>query len=111
MGTFTTRNQQWLSPNNLQIFADAIHDKGAPLENYCGFVDKTVRPIYRPIENQRIVYNGHKKVHTIKSQSLVAPSDLMANLFGPVEGRTQPAIVCSKSTIETLEQGVKYVQS
>ena len=111
MGTFTTRNQQWLSPNNLQIFADAIHDKGAPLENYCGFVDKTVRPIYRPIENQRIVYNGHKKVHTIKFQSLVAPSGLMANLFGPVEGRTQPAIVCSKSTIETLEQGVKYVQS
>ena len=111
MGTFTTRNQQWLSPNNLQIFADAIHDKGAPLENYCGFVDKTVRPIYRPIENQRIVYNVHKKVHTIKFQSLVAPSGLMANLFGPVEGRTQPAIVCSKSTIETLEQGVKYVQS
>ena len=24
---------------------------------------------------------------------------------------TQPAIVCSKLTIETLEQGVKYVQS
>ena len=23
----------------------------------------------------------------------------------------QPAITCSKSTIETLEQGVKYVQS
>ena len=25
--------------------------------------------------------------------------------------RTQPAITCSKLTIETLEQGVKYVQS
>ena len=24
---------------------------------------------------------------------------------------TQPAITCSKLTIETLEQGVKYVQS
>ena len=24
---------------------------------------------------------------------------------------TQPAILCSKLTIETLEQGVKYVQS
>ena len=24
---------------------------------------------------------------------------------------TQPAIICSKLTIETLEQGVKYVQS
>ena len=110
MGTFTARNQQWLSPNNLQIFADAIHDKGAPLENYWGFVDGTVRPIYRPGKNQRIIYNGHKKVHTIKFQSLVAPSGQIANLFGPVETRTQPAIVCSKSTIETLGQGV-YVQS
>ena len=26
-------------------------------------------------------------------------------------GQTQPAIKCSKLTIETLEQGVKYVQS
>ena len=26
-------------------------------------------------------------------------------------GFTQPAITCSKLTIETLEQGVKYVQS
>ena len=25
--------------------------------------------------------------------------------------RTQPAFICSKLTIETLEQGVKYVQS
>ena len=25
--------------------------------------------------------------------------------------KTQPAIACSKLTIETLEQGVKYVQS
>ena len=27
------------------------------------------------------------------------------------EGQTQPAITCSKLTIEILEQGVKYVQS
>ena len=27
------------------------------------------------------------------------------------EEQTQPAIACSKLTIETLEQGVKYVQS
>ena len=26
-------------------------------------------------------------------------------------GQTQPAFTCSKLTIETLEQGVKYVQS
>ena len=31
--------------------------------------------------------NGHKKVHAIKFQSVVAPNGLIANLFGPVEGR------------------------
>ena len=84
---FTTMNQQWLSPNNLQVFANAIHDKGAPLENCWGFVDGTVRPLCRPGENQRIMYNGHKKVHAIKFQSVVEPNGLIANLFGPVEGR------------------------
>ena len=58
-----------------------------PLENCWGFVDGTVRPLCRPGENQRIMYNGHKKVHAIKFQSVVEPNGLIANLFGPVEGR------------------------
>ena len=33
---------------------------------------------------------------------------LNGNVFSEL---TQPAIACSKLTIETLEQGVKYVQS
>ena len=33
------------------------------------------------------MYNGRKKVHVIKFQSVVAPNDVIANLFGPVEGR------------------------
>ena len=33
---FTTMNQQWLSPNNLQVFANAIHDKGAPPRELLG---------------------------------------------------------------------------
>ena len=33
----------------------------------------------------------------------------LANMFDII--LTQPAITCSKLTIETLEQGVKYVQS
>ena len=39
----------------------------------------------------------------------------ITNIFGRSESdfnkSTQPAITCSKLTIETLEQGVKYVQS
>ena len=34
-----------------------------------------------------MVYNGHKRVHALKFQSVVTPNILIANLFGPVEGR------------------------
>ena len=33
------------------------------------------------------MYNGHKNVHAIKFQSVVAPNGLVANLYGPVEGK------------------------
>ena len=80
-------NQPWLSQENLQIFANAVCDAGAPLNNCWGFVDGTVRPICRPSELQRVVYNGHKRVHALKFQSIAAPNSLVANLFGPIEGR------------------------
>ena len=41
----------------------------------------------RKEENQKIVYNDHKKVYPIKLQPVVAPNGLIANLFGPVEGK------------------------
>ena len=47
-------------------------------------VDGTVRPICRPGEMQRAVYNGHKRVHGLKFQSVALPNGLIANLFGPV---------------------------
>ena len=51
------------------------------------FKDETVRPVRKADENQRILYNRHKRVHGIKFQSVVAPNGLIASLFGPVEGR------------------------
>ena len=77
-------NQPWLHPQRLQEYANAIHAAGAALDNCWGFVDGTVRPICRPGEHQRVVYNGHKRVHAIKFQSVVAPNGLVANLYGPI---------------------------
>ena len=79
--------QPWLSPRNLQQFSEVIHAAGAPLQNCFGFVDGTVRPVCRPGHFQRVIYNGHKRVHAIKFQAIVTPNGLIANLFGPVEGR------------------------
>ena len=80
----TEWNHFIMSPNLLQTYSVAIHDKGAALDNCFGFVDGTVRPISKPGVNQRAVYNGHKRVHALEFQSLALPNGLIGNLFGPV---------------------------
>ena len=80
----TQWNNQLLNPASLQFYADAIGRKGAALENCFGFVDGTVRPISRPNEHQSTVYNGHKRVHALKFQSVTLPNGLIANLYRPV---------------------------
>ncbi|CAB4032157.1 Hypothetical predicted protein [Paramuricea clavata] len=87
----TDLNQPGLHPDRLQEHANAVHDAGGALENCWGFVDVTVRPICRPGENQRVMYNGHKRIHAIKFQSVVAPNGLIANLYGPIEGKRHDA--------------------
>jgi len=36
---------------------------------------------------QKVVFNGHKRVHALKFQSLVTPDGLIAHIYGPIEGR------------------------
>ena len=80
----TEWNHDLLSPENLQLYAEAIARKGAPLQNCFGFVDGTVNAICRPGQMQRILYNGHKRVHGIKFQSVTLPTGIIANLYGAV---------------------------
>ena len=40
--------------------------------------------IGRSNQQQRIVYNGHKRVHSLKFQSVALPNGLIANMYGPV---------------------------
>ena len=77
-------NQPWLLARCLEEFANAIHQKGAALDNCWGFVDGTVRPISRPGQNQLLMYDGHKGMHAIKFQLVVSPHGLIANLYGLV---------------------------
>ena len=97
--------QGWLHPDNLTEYAMAVYSKCQALDNCWGFVDGTVRPICRPGENQRVVYNGHKRVHALKYQSVVAANGMIANLYGPVEGRSHDAGILRRSELlHKLEQ-------
>ena len=80
----TQWNRTILNPLELEKYAEAVFNQGAPLSNCFGFVDGTVRPITRLGENQRLLYNGHKRVHGLKFQSVVLPNGLISHLYGPV---------------------------
>lgn len=80
----TTFEQPLLHREKLQEYARAIYEKSQALDNCWGFVDGTVRPICRPGQHQRTVYNGHKRVHALKYQSVIAANGMIANLYGPV---------------------------
>ena len=43
----STFNQLWLSANCLKTFANAIFQKSGALQNCLGFVDGTVKPVFR----------------------------------------------------------------
>ncbi|KAK9357149.1 hypothetical protein V1504DRAFT_465543 [Lipomyces starkeyi] len=72
-----------LNENFRRICANAIHRKGAALDNCLGFIDGTARPICRLTLHQREVYNGHKRTHALKYQSIVTPDGLIIHMEGP----------------------------
>lgn len=93
------------SPQSLEEYAGIIHEKGAALDFCWGFIDGTVRPVCRPGQNQRVLYNGHKRIHTIKFQSVVIPNGLISHLFGPVEGkRHDSAMLAQSGLLRELQQ-------
>ena len=85
----------------LQEYQDMIRVKSNGAVNTCfGFIDGTLRQTCRPsrkstcisgIRNrnniQRAAYSGHKCHQGLKFQSLVLPDGMIAQMFGPVEGR------------------------
>ena len=84
------------------MFADAIHAKRAALNNIWGFSDGIVRPISRPRIHQRIVYNGNKRQHALKYQSVTTPNGMIANLYGPIKGKRHDATMVRISCLMAI---------
>ena len=82
----------------LRNWADAIATRGSPrIINIVAFLDGTLRKTCRPHPNpaslpphitqymlQRVQYNGHKRHHGFKYQSVTAPNGLV---IGTTDGR------------------------
>ena len=80
-------DQHLLHPLRLSEYAQAIHERGAPLNSIFAFIDCTIRRICHPSWHQRVAYNGHKKIHALKFQALMLPNGIIGHLYGPFEGR------------------------
>ena len=60
-------------------------------EDCVGFIDGTIRPICRPGRNQRAYYNGHRRIHSLKHQSIAFPDGMIVFADGPYTGNRHDA--------------------
>ena len=95
----TDFNQRWLEPASLRRFTEAVSAKGSALDNCWGFIDGTLRAMCRPGVDQEENYNGHKRVHGLKYQSIIAPNGLIANMYGPFVGRRHDSAMLEASNV------------
>ena len=90
-------NQPLSALQQLQLYAEAIHAKGTPLNSCVGFLDETVYQIARPKNSQPQVCNGYKRVHGLKHKSIVLPNVTIGNFAGSYEGRRHDSFMFAES--------------
>jgi len=82
-----------------------VAEKGAPLDVVAALIDGTLQKNARPINNQRLVYNGWKCIHCLKYHAVLTPDGIIIHIYGPVDGRHHDETVYKESGLaELLEQ-------
>ena len=54
------------------------------------------------------MYNGHKRVHSIKFQSVVLPTGLIGNLARPFEGKRHDSMMLQEAGLLTNLQQIAF---
>lgn len=91
---------------DLDRYSQAVSAHTSINLNCWGFIDGTVRPNCRPSQNQRLLFNGHKRVHCLKFQGLTSPDGLLVHLSGPYEGKRHDAAILAQSGL--LDDLIQY---
>ena len=87
-------------------YANAIRQKGAALTNCWGFLDGTQGHMCRPGVGQQSVFNGHKRIHSLKYQAVMCPDGMMPHFFGPIEGRRHDSALYYLSGLDQQLPGI-----
>ena len=101
----------------LHIYMEAIRVKSqGAATTYFGLLDGTVHYISRPCPKsrfrrignnnniQRATNSDHKRKHCLKFQSVVVPDGMVAQMFGPVEGRRHDLTLLKLSNLHERMQ-------
>lgn len=83
---FLKWDSQRLTGQKLKQYADSIRGRSGA-DSIWGFLDGTLKPISRPLDDQRLFYSGHKHHHGIKYIGVVTPDGLISCLSSPFVGR------------------------
>jgi hypothetical protein len=96
----------YVDRDRLQLFADAVHRRGAPTINVFGFPDGTKVETCRPhastapeMNLQKEVYSGHKRRHCLNYQGVTAPDGICIHFYGPCEGRRHDTTLLRRSEL------------
>ena len=104
-----SRKHHLVSPRRLEYLAAAVERK-FKLPRFWGAIDGTVRPIAMPVEQEELVYNGHKRCHALKYQFISCPDGLIFCSL-PFEGRRHDAhIVTDTGLVQWAAQHAKNEQ-
>jgi hypothetical protein len=102
-------DRERMNDDYLRTLCTVHYQKNEVMENIWGFIDGTVRPCCRPVRFQKTVYNGHKKVHAIKFQSIVAWDGMIAHMNGPWVGTRHDSGIFEESGLHNLMDEMPYV--
>lgn len=87
------------------MYVDKIRNKLNGLTNCVGFIDGTVIGIARPSGShmlQFVAYNGHKRKHFPKFQTVTRPDGMILHAYGPLEGRRHDWTLWCRSGLEEI---------
>lgn len=88
-----------LNPARAPARVAAMAAKGSMVPAAIALVDGTFRPCARPSQHQESAYNGWKRRHCIKFQSVATPDGMIASLAGPFVGRHNDLHMIAKSNL------------
>lgn len=100
-----------LTAERIQLYEQAVSLQDVPIRGCWAFIDGTVNKCARPVgewEDQRALFNGHKRAHGLNYQGLATPDGLLVSFCGPYAGPTHDQLMLAESALLDNLEALQY---